>query len=143
MPVSAKANAVASITGGEDIATLSYIVRATDEASSAFAKIAASADKLNEDLNKLDGKEATPKLSLEARQFKVTYDDTVAKMDKLDKRITTTHMNDEQIAAARRQAERLQLAMDKLNAQRTKIHVDSSALDKLSKKSFLQPSVIG
>jgi cell wall-associated NlpC family hydrolase len=125
------------------VATLQYVVRATDDASAAFAKIAASADKLNEDLNKLDGKKATPKLGLDDRQFKLAYDDIGLKLDKLDKRVTTTHMNDDQIRAARIQAERLQLRMDKLNAQRTKIHVDDSALSKLSKMSFLQPSAIG
>jgi hypothetical protein len=125
------------------VATLSYVIRATDEASVAFKKIADSADKLNADLDKLDGKTATPKLSLDARQFKVAADDIGLKLDKLDKRVTTTHMNDDQIRAARIQAERLQLRMDKLNAQRTKIHVDSSALTKLSKTSFLQPSLIG
>ena len=107
------------------MATIQYLVNAVDGASGTFAKIAGSADGLNKQLDELGNKSVEAKVGLDGDvKLQRSLTDIDIHLARLNQRVTTTKMNDDQIVRASIQAAALNLQLDRLNDKRTVIRVD-------------------
>jgi hypothetical protein len=123
------------------VATIQYVVSAQDAASATFERIAGSAEHVLEKLDEIDAKTAKARLGVEGdKEAELAIDKLDLKVAKFADRVAKGKLGVDGGAAAMLEIRKLELEMDKLNAKRAKIHIDTSALSKLS---FFKPSAMG
>jgi hypothetical protein len=116
------------------MASIEYVVRATDAASTVFAKIAASADGLDSQLEDLSKRVATPEVDLKDAKFTAGIIRAAERLDKLSAKVAEPGAD---LSDTKFQAEILKInaQLDRLDARHVtadvKVKVDQSALSKL------------
>ena len=114
------------------MATIQYVVSATDAASAVFARIAASADGLDRQLADLSKRIATPEVDLKDAKFQLGMLNAAKRLDKLSAMIADPSV-DVDTAKAQTEILRITAMLDRLDAKRVnvKVDVDRSMLSRL------------
>src|SRR6266568_7468496 len=103
------------------MASIEYVVRATDAASAVFARIGASADGLDKQLADLSKRVATPEVDLKDAKFQLGMLNAAKRLDKLSAMIADPSV-DVDTAGAQLEILRITAMLDRLDAR----HVDVS-----------------
>jgi SLT domain-containing protein len=106
------------------VASIEYVVNAVDDASSTFSKIALSADRLNEDLDRLSKQIATPTVELQDKEYNLKIAEAAAKIDRLKTKIADPSIDLKGMQTAQLQVMRLDLALDRLSHKHVTATVD-------------------
>jgi phage-related protein len=114
------------------MASIQYVVTATDAASAVFAKIGASADGLDKQLEDLSKRVATPEIDLKDAKFTAGMIAAAKRLDKLSAQMAEPGVN---LEDGKFQAEiiKINAQLDRLDAKRVEVSVgvDRSALSRL------------
>ncbi len=115
------------------MASIEYIVRATDAASGVFARIAASADGLDKQLGDLSKRIATPSVDLKDAKFTLGMLNAAKRLDKLSAMVAAPGV-DVDTAKAQTEILRITAMLDRLDAKRVSVDVavHRSVLSRLS-----------
>ena len=105
------------------MASIQYVVNATDAASSVFAKIGLSADNLDRQLQDLSKRVATPEVDLEDSKFTLGVIKAAERLDKLSAKIADPKI-DVDAGAAQVEILRINAMLDRLDAKRVSVSVD-------------------
>jgi hypothetical protein len=105
------------------MASIQYVVNATDAASGVFAKIAASADGLDKQLEDLGRRVADPEVNLEDSKFTLGMIRAAERLDKLSAQVADPSV---EVDTAKAQVEilRINAMLDRLDAKRVNVTVD-------------------
>src|SRR5262249_61813956 len=122
------------------MASIEYVVNATDAASGVFAKIAASADGLDKQLEDLSKRVADPEVTLEDSKFTLGMIRAAERLDKLSAKVADPSV---EVDTTKAQVEilRINAMLDRLGAKQVtaevKVNVDRGML------GILGQSVLG
>ena len=105
------------------MASIQYVVNATDAASGVFARIAASADGLDKQLEDLGKRVADPEVNLKDTKFTLGIVRAAQRLDKLNAMIADPEVT---VDTAKAQTEilRINAMLDRLDAKRVNVTVD-------------------
>ena len=106
------------------MATLEYLVRATDQASGTFSKIGLSADKLDHQLGELSKRIATPTVDLKDKEFALKMAKAAVNLDRLSKKVANPKITPEGLRSAELGILKLDAMLDKLDGKEATVTVD-------------------
>lgn len=106
------------------MASIQYVVSATDAASGVFAKIAASADGLDKQLADLSKRVATPEIDLKDKKFTLGMINAAKRLDKLSAMVADPSV---EVDTAKAQTEILRITamLDRLDAKHVSVGVSA------------------
>src|SRR5215831_6404102 len=104
------------------MASIEYVVNATDAASGVFARIAASADGLDKQLEELGRRVADPEIDLKDSKFTLGMIRAAERLDKLSAKVADPTV---EVDTAKAQLEILRISamLDRLDAKRVNVEV--------------------
>jgi len=105
------------------MASIQYVVSATDAASAVFAKIGASADGLDKQLEDLGKRVADPEVRLDDAKFTLGMIRAAERLDKLSAKVADPKVQVD-TAAAQKEILRINAMLDRLGSKTVNVTVD-------------------
>ena len=116
------------MSGGSEIATLSYTVQAIDGASGTFTKIALSAEELSKQVDDLARKRADIKVGLDDLEGKAKLKDFDLQLTKLKTKVTDPEVSLKGLAQVFSGIGRADVALDRFGAKHVTATVHPSSI---------------